>query len=253
MLEVERSVAEQVVELDGMTALLDPSLPDHWDASYLIVERPGIAVEAVLAAADEAIGGAGLRHRTIAVFDGDDGERLAPGLEARGFKIERGVYMIDRGEPDRPASAEIEVEEVGLDDLAVTRREFHRIGLAEEMGEQWVTEDVLDQFIARDAKFGEAFGDRWFVARENGEVASFCRLLAAEGLGQVEDVGTLPAARNRGLARAVMLAAVEASRAQDDEITFLCALADDWPRKLYARLGFEPFGREVCFYRDPED
>ena len=37
-------------------------------------------------------------------------------------------------------------------------------------------------------------------------------------------------------------AAVAVSREQGNELTFLVALADDWPQELYRRLGFEPAG-----------
>ncbi len=75
--------------------------------------------------------------------------------------------------------------------------------------------------------------------------------LAGEGIGQVEDVGTLPAARERGLGRAVTLAAAEASAAEGNELTYLGALADDWPRLMYAKLGFEEVGESFIFRRHP--
>ena len=65
---------------------------------------------------------------------------------------------------------------------------------------------------------------------------------ARDGIGQVEDVGTLPAARERGLGRAVTLAAARASAADGNELTYLGALADDWPRLMYAKLGFDEVG-----------
>jgi predicted GNAT family acetyltransferase len=67
----------------------------------------------------------------------------------------------------------------------------------------------------------------------------------------VEEVGTLPSHRNRGYARAVVLAAVAASVAAGHDLTFIGAYADDWPRRLYARLGFEEIGEEVVLYRKP--
>ena len=98
---------------------------------------------------------------------------------------------------------------------------------------------------------GTAGGDRWFMARADGEPAACCRLLAGEGIGQVEDVGTLPAARERGLGRAVTLAAAEASAAEGNELTYLGALADDWPRLMYERLGFDEVGKSFIFRRTP--
>ena len=70
-------------------------------------------------------------------------------------------------------------------------------------------------------------------------------------LGQVEDVATLREARQRGLARAVVSAAIAASREAGHEHTFIAADADDWPQLLYTRLGFEPVGRLAWFRKKP--
>ena len=250
ILRRDERLAQRVVELDGMRAHLDPRVPLVWDANWLLVERPGIPVEEIIAAADETIGRAGVSHRSLYAYDRDDAERLVRELEPRGWEVERGVYMVLRREPDRPASPEVAVEETVLDEVEEVRREF----LADDLSEYFpegVTREVLDQYLAFDRIVGEVSGDRWFVVRANGRVESFCRLLSDEGLGQVEEVATLPQARNRGYARAVVLAAVAASRAADQELTFLGALADDWPRRLYARLGFDEIGDEVVLYRRP--
>ena len=66
---------------------------------------------------------------------------------------------------------------------------------------------------------------------------------------QVEDVGTAPAARRQGLARAVVAAAVAASHAAGHELTFLNCDADGWVAGFYAGLGFEPVGLVYNFHR----
>ena len=88
---------------------------------------------------------------------------------------------------------------------------------------------------------GEAGGDRWFVAPPE-EPAAACCLLSGGEIGQVEDVGTLAAARGQGLAKAVIRAAIAASREAGHRHTFIVADADDWPRLLYEKLGFETCG-----------
>jgi ribosomal protein S18 acetylase RimI-like enzyme len=91
------------------------------------------------------------------------------------------------------------------------------------------------------------------AARREREFASFAGDAAAGvaklysdpagTIGQVEDVVTLPEHRNRGHARAVVLGAAQASRDAGHELTFLWADEDDWPRKLYVKLGFDVVGR----------
>lgn len=92
-----------------------------------------------------------------------------------------------------------------------------------------------------DRRFAAAAGDRWFLAPSR-DPASACCLLAGDGIGQVESVATLPAARGRGLAQAAILAAVAASQEAGHRATFLGADADDWPRLMYEKLGFETCG-----------
>jgi predicted GNAT family acetyltransferase len=55
--------------------------------------------------------------------------------------------------------------------------------------------------------------------------------------------------RQRGYARAVVSAATRASLEHGNEITFLVADDEDWPKELYAKLGYEPIGRRYEFTR----
>jgi hypothetical protein len=47
------------------------------------------------------------------------------------------------------------------------------------------------------------------------------------------------------------LHAVAESRAAGNDLTFLVADADDWPQRLYERLGFETVGRYARFLNTP--
>ena len=113
-------------------------------------------------------------------------------------------------------------------------------------------QETIDQLLELERRFGEAAGDRWFVAPDTGSPAAACCLLAGEGVGQVEDVGTLRPARGRGLAQAIVLAALAESRAAESEVTFLSADADDWPRLMYEKLGFETVGELFILRRRPQ-
>ncbi len=66
-------------------------------------------------------------------------------------------------------------------------------------------------------------------------------------MAMVETVGTLPAYRERGLAKAVVSAAIIAVRDWGAELITVPADADDWPQVIYAGLGFEPVGTQVQF------
>ncbi|HJZ38656.1 MAG TPA: GNAT family N-acetyltransferase, partial [Solirubrobacterales bacterium] len=101
-------------------------------------------------------------------------------------------------------------------------------------------------------RYGEVAGDRWFVAPAEGEPMSACHLLRdGKGIGQVEEVGTLAPARERGLAKAIVLAAIAAAQEAGDTTIFLTAEAADWPQLFYARLGFETVGEITVLRRRP--
>jgi ribosomal protein S18 acetylase RimI-like enzyme len=244
-LERDLEIAERVERYPWGRSFLSPTIPLVWDASWILVEQAGMSAAQVVEAADEAIGSEGMRHRTVVVLDDSDGARLVPGFAALGWDIDRAVYMVWRRAPDR--GSQIDVAERPLDEILGLRRGLIRTGL---LGTEKA--ETVEQLLEWDRRIGESDGDRWFVAPVDGEPASGCRLLARDGIGQVEDVGTLPEARGRGFARAVTLAAARASRADGNGLTYLGAEADNWPRRLYTKLGFDEVGYLHEFQRKPD-
>lgn len=84
-----------------------------------------------------------------------------------------------------------------------------------------------------------------------GGRARQCELYTIGPDAQIEYVDTLEEYRGRGVARAVILAAIDAARDAGARHVFICAEADDWPNALYERLGFDAIGREWEFTRAP--
>lgn len=248
-LEFETRTAERVDEHPWGAAYLSFGIPRVWDASWILIEQPGLSVEEVVGIADEALGGAGFEHRTVAFRDPAERDRAFPGLEARGWERDSAVYMVLRRDPER--EPEVEAEEVGLDQILELRRRLIRGDLP--AGEVPAGADTVEQLLEWDRRVGGVGGDRWFAARDDdGEFASCCCLLSLDGFGQVENVGTLPAARDRGLGRAVTLAAARASVDAGDDLTFLGAVVDDWPRLMYDRLGFDAVGVDWAYRLRPD-
>jgi GNAT superfamily N-acetyltransferase len=66
------------------------------------------------------------------------------------------------------------------------------------------------------------------------------RAVAPNGAGMIEDIFTLPSARRRGVATGVIAALADQLRESGCRPIFLGALANDRPKRLYARLGFRP-------------
>jgi GNAT superfamily N-acetyltransferase len=241
-LALDRRSNEEVVDYEWGQAFLSPALPLAWDANWALIERAGMTSAEVVAAAEESLGAYG--HRAVAIRDQAEGERLAPEFEGLpGWEVERNLYMVLREGEEAEASGDVvETPLAGCEDL---RRELIR---AEFPAETDNLDETADQLLEMGRRTGEAGGDRWFVAPA-ADPAAACCLLSAGEIGQVEDVGTLAAARGQGLAQAVIRAAIAASRATGHRHTFIVADAADWPRLLYEKLGFEPCGVIHVFRR----
>ena len=234
-LSLDLKISDEVVDHDWGRAFLCPTLPLVWDLNWILIEREGMGAAELIAAADEVM--AGFEHRAVAIRGEADGVRLAAEFaDVPGWEVETTIYMVWSGGDDRSPGAE--VREGHLADCEDLRRALIRGGL-EDKGID--PTEVTEQLLEMDRRFAAASGDRWFVAPPE-EPASACCLLSSDGIGQVEEVGTLASARGRGFAQATVLAAARASREAGHRVTFLSADADDWPRRMYEKLGFEPGG-----------
>jgi GNAT superfamily N-acetyltransferase len=244
-LALDQRANEEVVEYEWGRAFLSPTLPLAWDANWVLIERAGMTAAEIVAAADESLAAYG--HRAIAIADEAEGARLAPEIAAiPGWELEENLYMLwrgDDGDPE-PGGEALETPLSGCDDL---RRELIRAEFPPDLDN---LEATADQLLEMGRRCGAAGGDRWFVAPPE-QPASACCLLSGERIGQVEDVGTLASSRGQGLAKTVVRAALAASREAGHEHTFIVADADDWPRLLYGKLGFEPCGVLHVLRRPP--
>lgn len=241
-LAIDERSNEEVIEYEWGRVFLSPTLPLAWDANWALIERPGMSVAEVMAAADESL--AGYEHRAAAIKDEADGARLAGEIAAiPDWEAETNLYMAWR----ESAIAGGGVRECALAECEDLRRELIRGEFPPEMPDRDAT---ADQLLEMNRRAGDAAGDRWFVAPAQ-EPAAACCLLSGEEIGQVEDVGTLASARGQGHAKAVISAALSASRKAGHELTFIVADADDWPRLLYEKLGFEPCGTLHVLRRAP--
>src|SRR5581483_2937062 len=173
----------------------------------------------------------GIGHRRVNLRDAGAIERLEPEFVALGWKPERFVLMAHRRAPDRPADAPVrEVDEP-------TVRELWAEGI--RTFPHGKDEALVQQILEHRRLIAEAIPTRFLVAEVDGRLVAHTELYSLGGVGQVENVATLPEFRNRGFARALVTRAVELSREEGNELTFLVADAEDWPRGLYEKLGFE--------------
>jgi GNAT superfamily N-acetyltransferase len=238
---IEERIVDEVRPMGQVTALLTPSLPLVWQLNAVRVEEREADVAELKASADRALGHAS--HRKLVVHDEELGDRLAPVLARDGWNVYRLLVMVRDREPERtaPTGAGGEVERArGAAALAAFRRE-------QPFGWQ---EEAVQQLAAMDDRYGRAVRARDFASPPE-EPAAACRLYTAEGLAQIDEVGTLERRRGRGHATAAVLAAVDAARAEGADPIFLLTDAADWPQQLYARLGFSPVGQLYEFLKLP--
>jgi ribosomal protein S18 acetylase RimI-like enzyme len=235
--EIDHKAAKREVPFRFGTAYLHDELPRVWSRNYLSLERdlksvtPGL----VSAEADRLLGEAGIAHRKVEVFDAEVGERLVPGLTTLGWRVECDVVMVAAGEPDREVDVSVveEVERTALEPIWAE---------AQSADSDVGGEEVIRQLAEGKRVLESAVGARFFAARADGELGAYCELYSGSGTGQIENVLTLERFRNRGLARALVLRALAESRAGGNDVTFLLADRDDWPKELYRKLGFEEIG-----------
>jgi GNAT superfamily N-acetyltransferase len=246
--ELVASVSTRLVPFRWGTAYLNDGYRERWDSNFLWVETAHAVGGAVAdggglaAEADRVLGGAGFTHREIRIDDDAYGRSVSAELARAGYGADRLVVMALRRNEDRPAASPV-AEEVDL----ATLRPALEIVLRRE---PWATTDRIVRMLADfRGELQRHAGARFFCARVEGDIAAMCELYVHGSIAQVEDVNTLEEFRNRGLARAVVRRATDEALAGGAELVFLHALDDDWPKRLYAQLGFDPIGHVWSFVR----
>lgn len=204
-----------------------------------------VSVEALIVETDRVMGQRGLAHRKIVVGDQALGESLSPGFRAQGWEVSRLLYMLHNG--DAAAPPDLAVDEVVEAVHSVAKDEFNR------RDPRTAGEDVVAQMSGLGRRVSAATDKRCFAAYAGDEIASVCELYSDGLTAQIEDVGTLEEHRKKGLGTAVVLRALHEAHAWGHEMVFLIADDDDWPKQMYAKLGFEEAGRTYEFLLKPPE
>jgi RimJ/RimL family protein N-acetyltransferase/predicted GNAT family acetyltransferase len=234
---VQEAVAERRVDAAYGTGLFADSVREVYDVNY--VRADGAPdVDALAAETDGLM--EDFFHRRVVVEH--PGATDADAFRARGWSVTPHLIMAHTGELDRRVETS-RVREVRFDELVQARLEA-------TLGEQWGDAEIAS--LLDDAKrlVMKAVPTRFFAAYVDGAVAAYCEVRSANGVAQIEDVNTVERFRRRGLARMVVQYALEEARHTND-VVYLEALADDWPRELYAKLGFETVGERHFVTRFP--
>jgi ribosomal protein S18 acetylase RimI-like enzyme len=238
---IEEAVVDEVRPVPPGVALLTPSLPLVWQLNALRVEDTTAGPADLVEEADRVFGDLG--HRKLVAHDAELGRRLIRPLTTTGWNVFRLLVMVR----DRPAERRV-AEKSG----AEVDRRAGAAGLAAFRREQpfgW-QEEAVNQLAAMDERFDRAAAARDFGSPVN-DPACVCRLYSANGVAQVDEVGTVEARRGRGHASAAVLAAVDAAVGEGYDPIFLLTDAADWPQHWYRTLGFTEVGSVYEFLKLP--
>jgi len=215
-------------------AVSSKEVPLRRDSNYLLVDRTGASAVELAREVER------LHLRAVFVRDERTGARLEREFSALGWKLHRGVIMAHHREPERSSAVGL-VTEVEEQTLRPVRRRT-------TLDYPWGTPVLADQLLHAKVLISQRVETHFLAVLVAGEVAAYADLYVGDGLAQIEDVLTLEEHRNRGYASALVLHAADQARRAGATLVFLAADAEDWPRQLYERLGFDAIGGYVKFF-----
>jgi GNAT superfamily N-acetyltransferase len=234
-------VADRVASIPEGWVARTASLPLVWSLNHVGVRRPielGDALELVERHQGD------LPFRQFKVEHEPSGARLEPELRSQGWKVERDVTMALSREPDQGADTS-RVVEVGEEEVLRLMRRW--MGEGEELRD---SPEELGQAVESTRLTWRARRARHLaVVDGDGAAVAMASLFSDGVVGQLEDVYTAPEARGRGYCRALLTRAIALARDGGHELTFIVGDDQDWPKHLYAKVGFEPVGRRWVFHR----
>lgn len=223
--------APVVRDVVGGVAVVDPRLPDSHESNAvcLLEDRPG---DEIVDVCEEMLGRAGVRDHRV-VLELDDAV-LPDDLTSRGWDHERLSTMVDEGPPVEPDERVVELARDQLERWWASRWREDLTGVDDEVVRQLVVRERL-------VDLADATTDLGVVI--DGEVVASAQLRIDGATAEITAVMTSPAHRDQGRGTAVVRTALVRAAADDVDLVWLDADAEDWPRQWYARLGFREVAR----------
>jgi hypothetical protein len=238
--------ASQVFVLSSGRVIRQPAFPHVFDANVIRHPRLDLVdVDGTLHRLGAPLRAIGARHLQL-VCDAEplpDGMKAA--LRARGFLCDRLLAMRLPGAPSRRASPEVEVCAVPS---AATPAEYADTMERMTREEPWYSPPVSREIIGSLEAKAATGVMRLHVARLGGRASGAAGLsIDAEArVASVLTVGTVAEARNRQVAQTMVVTLAERAFAAGCDLVYLLARADDTPKEMYRKFGFEvSFGFEV--------
>jgi ribosomal protein S18 acetylase RimI-like enzyme len=233
--------------------VVNPGRPDIHAANHLRAPRATTPaeVDGLLARADERL--AACAHRLV-VCDPHTPPVVDARLALDGYDEHVEVELVLTGPVAlRPSPTDLRIRPVAVDDdggwavLARMTRSDHLEQCARR-GDPPYAEEVSAGLVA-DRRAKSPRLRTWLASIDGVDVAHVSSLAGEHDLGMVEDLYTIPEARNRGIGAALVAHAVDRIRADGGDAVLIGARPDDRPVHLYRSLGFEPLYLERSYLR----
>jgi GNAT superfamily N-acetyltransferase len=235
-----QTLAEEIRPVESGWVARTHDLPDVWTLNQVHIIAAA-TVPRVVTLAEEAQ--SDLPYRHVVVDDEATARQLEGHLGAAGWSVECELLMVLTAMPARQVDTN---EVIGLDEnemLALMRR-----WLTEEHAD--ITADGLSQMDEYNRREGRRWNEQCFgVLGRDGSPAATTKLRSDGTAAWVEDVYTVPEERGRGFARMLVTHATQLARSAEHDLTFIIADDNDWPKHLYADVGFQAVGKRWLFHR----
>ena len=232
--ELLLGAATAVVEVSFGQVALNREFPSALSHNVIIVDS-SVTAEALLEESRPVREGAGIDWCAIWVDTAQRAQELLPGLQAAGYDRSADLFMALEAPPEK--TSDVPVERVAFEEIRPSIEAFWRTTGRSAMGAR--------ALAGRATTYRQACELSHFGVREGAAYASFCEVYRRGTVGQIDSVITDPAARGRGFASAVVLAACRYLQIAGCDFIFLSTDENDWPQGLYRRLGFGDIG--TCF------
>jgi hypothetical protein len=255
-IEMDRRVAaragRQTREIPEGVAILDAELSGVFSLNLVAIRAgacSGLNAAGLIELSERWLGH--LRHRSLRLEDPDVAESLADEMREAGYQRERTVLMATTS-PELDAAPDARARPLSEEELdAVMLADFKQT----DYGPNYF-EGLPEMLVAAQARLRGMTPAQGFGAGEHGGIQSTCTLFRDDDvLGQrvamIDQVVTLSAYRERGLAKAALRLALAAAMGWHPDLIVIPADADDWPQIIYSKLGFAPVGTVVGFLRAP--
>lgn len=246
----QRRLGNTVISAPHCHIVADATRPDVWDCNHAdeVTAASEADIDAVFAAMNLHLAHAPWR---VVHTDGFAPEAFLARLALEGF-AERPltIQMVLRGElGDRgpPIDLRPVASDPDWDALLELVRADHVEG--RRTPDLTLSAEHSRNVVAAYRAKGSAY--HFHLAYLDGRPVGYGACAAApNGAGMIEDLFTLPSARRRGIATAMISAFTDRLRASDCHTIFLGALASEPPKHLYNRLGFQPIALARTWVKD---